>query len=106
MYRNSERRVRTKFVHWPEHHLPYVLYGIKDYSKGGQYRDDYENWDRFKQIPYEIGRLVAANIIAAGLKIPHVRDFLDYRGIVALDNAWESSVLSIGTANPLYNVKP
>jgi hypothetical protein len=50
-------------IHWP------LEKGYEDFRIGAAWPPEYETWNRAVQIRYENGRLVAANIEAAGIKL-------------------------------------
>ena len=53
-----------------EQMAPFRSAGHSDYLAGLPFRPEYETWNEEAQYAYENGRLVAANMKLAGLKVP------------------------------------
>src|ERR1700744_3018207 len=70
--RNASNRVGTKDPQQGQPLSPCWLDGYRDVQIGIGFRKAYETWTPHEQRRYELGRLIATNIMAAGLVPPRL----------------------------------
>jgi hypothetical protein len=98
-------RARTLDL-WPIY--DYILFweGVKDAARRNAFREAYERWSAREQSLYESGRLLATNVMAAGLAIPSYENPFSLLARNDLERRWHESKRKIGDAIPRINVKP